>query len=218
MQPSTSLRLLFAPLVLLLPLASCSTTRASSDQEVSGFLSDYERIERPEKGKAAFWADPEFNFEDYDSIQVVDVEVWEYEGLDRGEAERIASLFQSQVQERLAADGWRISNEPGSRTLSIRLALTEVEGANRFGSFVTSIPYLTTEAIRLASAASDVHVFVGKASTELQILNSETGALLAEAYDRRVGDHRLQNMGSTWGDVEDAIEVFAERIAEGLTR
>ncbi len=59
---------------------------------------------------------------------------------------------------------------------------------------------------------------MGQVSTELQILDSSNGNVLAEAYNRRVGAHTLRPIGSTGGDVEDAVGEFAERLATGLER
>ncbi|MFT5732589.1 MAG: hypothetical protein ACI80K_004401 [Paracoccaceae bacterium] len=213
-------RLTFVALALL---AACSTTRGSDDQKLSGFLSDYSRMERKESGKATFWANQEFRVSDYDAMLIQEVEIWaanrrDSEGLVDEDAERLAVMFHEKTVEELEKQGWLIATEPGPRVAHLRLALTELDGANRFGSILTSIPYMTTPAIRLASAATDVHVFVGEASAELRLTDSTTGIVLAEAYDRRVGSHRLRNIGSTWGDVEDALDVFASRIAKGLAR
>lgn len=203
-------------------LAGCSSTRQSTNQELSGFLMDYERLERPESGRAAFWANPSFELSDYDAIQVAEVEIWDStkrsDGIVQDDAVRLANMLRERTVAKLEAAGWRVVEEGGPRVAHLRMALTELNGANRFGNILTSMPYMTTPAIKLVSAASDIHVFVGKASTELQILDSANGTVLAEAYDRRVGAHALSNIGSTWGDVEDSLEIFASRIAEGLAK
>ena len=131
---------------------------------------------------------------------------------------KLARLFREQTVEKLSGVGWNVVDSPGPQTLSVRLALTEAVGANAVGNVLTSVPYASTPAIQLTSRATDVHVFVGKASSEVQVVESRTGKVLAEGIDRRVGTHSLGNIGSTWGDVRDAIGVWSTRIARGLSK
>ena len=122
------------------------------------------------------------------------------------------------VNERLVEKGWELADAPGPRVALVRLALTEVDGAHPVGNILTSLPYASSGAIQLLAVTADVHVFVGKVSTEVQVTDSTTGVILAEAVDRRVGSHSLLNMGSTWADVEDAIGVWVDRLARGLAK
>ena len=207
--------------IALLAATSCSTTRQSGSVRESGFLSDYGRLESDPVGGNS-WADPEFELFDYAGLFVPEIEFWLSEGnessLSKENAERLASLFRAKTIEKLQEQGWRIVEEPGERTVSVRLALTELEGANRYGNIITSVPYVSTAAIQALAITSDVNVFVGQASTEVQVVDSSTGKVLAEGLDRRVGAHSVVNIGSTWGDVEDAIEIWSGRIARGLSK
>ena len=217
---------LVAASLLSLFAASCASTRHSADQDLSGFLTNYDLMARSDDSDATFWADPSFDLDSFDAVWVQKVELWDASSQSGGEvgematddAKRLAGMFREKTVAELGKQGWDIATGPGPRVLGIRMALTELDGANRFGSVLTSVPYMTTPAIQLMSAATDVHVFVGQASTELQITDSDSGKILAEAYDRRVGAHSLGNIGSTWGDVEDAIKVFAKRLAKGLSK
>ncbi len=128
-------------------LCACSTTLQSTDQEHSGSLTDYGRIERSESGKGAYWAALGFEISDYSAIRVPDVELWSKDSLEEQDARRIAELFKMKTQALLADEGWAIVTDPGSGVLSLRLALTELQGANRFRNFMTSIPYASTSAI-----------------------------------------------------------------------
>ena len=79
-------------------------------------------------------------------------------------------------------------------------------------------PYLLTAPPGPQAIAADVHVFVGEVSTEVQVVDSTTGVILAEAMDRRVGTHSLWNAASTWGDVKDAMGIWTDRMADGLSK
>ena len=208
-------------------LGGCASTRHSANVFESGFLSDYVRLEKKKDTGESSWADPEFRLADYTSVYVPPVELWVSEDakekLDAENAARIATLFRTQTIEKLEARGWTIadeasSTEPGARVAALRLALTEVDGTNSFGNFLTGLPSTPGTVIRLAAITADVHLFVGEVSTELQIVDASTGKVMFEALDRRVGAHSFKNLGATWGDVEDAIEVWSDRLAEGLSK
>lgn len=209
------------PLVVMAFLGGgCSTTRHSHSQEQSTFLSSYERLESGGWGRAQYWADSNFKLEDYDRALVPQIKLYvsEASGITPEDAGRLSSMFRDQVTKRLQEVGWEIAKQPGKRTLTLSIALTELNAANPYLNGVTAVtPYLSV-GIKALAITADVHVFVGEVSAEMQIVDSSSGEILAEAIDRRVGSQSILNVGSTWGDVEDAMEVWAERIAVGFTK
>ncbi len=218
---SAALCALFASILL-----GCSTTEHSSEQMLSGFLSNYDRMERSEPDKAATWRSPSFSLDDYDAVWVERVELWDVvtgtgsdvDAMAPADAQRLAAIFRKETVARLREQGWALSAGPGKRVLALRMALTELNGANRFGNVLASNPHVAAPGTQIPTAHTDVYAFVGKASVELQLTYSSSGAILAEAYDRRVGVAKFSKSRSTWADVEDAIEYFADRIAVGLSK
>lgn len=212
-----------ALLIIALPLTSgCSTVRQGGGQELTGFLSHYDRMEPPSDGLAAYWADPDFELADYDAALITEIEIW-----DKGrwttagasvDAQRLASLFQDRLTDALQESGWRMTDESGPRTLEIQVALTELEGTNSLGNLLTRAPYPTSMAVKLAGRAGGAEIFVGSAAAELRLVDSVSGEVLAEAYDRGVGNNSVVNIGSTWADVNDVLTNFARRIGEGLDK
>ena len=202
--------------------AACASTQHSDEQVPSGFLANYDRLVSPGTGEAAFWADPKFDLEDYDAVLVPEVELWDLgrnvAGLAADDAERLASWFQRATEAELRHRGWRIATAPGARVLSVRIALTELNGANRFGNILSSVPEVPAASFMLLAAPRSAQAFVGKASAELQLVDSGTSRILAEACDRRVGTGSTAPIGDTWADVEDALKTFASRIATGLSK
>ncbi len=205
----------------LFSTVGCASTRQSNSYEPSGFLKHYSQLKPDEVGGHS-WANPTFDLANFDAIHVPIVELWLSEEnedqLTPENAARLSSLFRTTLIQKMKQRGWDSVDEPGARIATIRIALTEVNGASSFGNVLTSLPYVTTNALQLLAITSDVHVFVGEASTEVQVLNGGSGEILAEGVDRRVGAHSMSNIGSTWGDIEDAIGVWTDRIAEGLAK
>jgi len=55
-------------------------------------------------------------------------------------------------------------------------------------------------------------LFTGSASVEMKITDTETGALLAAAVDRRGGTKSLRGVTDSWHDVDEAYRFWAEKL------
>ena len=206
------------PIFALPTLWSCTTLHSNRSSN-SGFLTDYERLESSGRGEADWWVEPNFDLSPYTALHVPPVELWlsEENGAEVAseDSSRLLNLFHAMTVKKLREDNWEVVSQPSPTALNLKLALTEIGAANRVGNAITGFtPYLAPT-VRTLAIAGDVHFFVGRVSTELQITDSQ-GKVLVEAMDRRVGAHSVLNVGSTWGDVEDAIDLWAERIAQQL--
>ena len=67
------------------------------------------------------------------------------------------------------------------------------------------------------SLATDSYAFVGSAEAEMKATDSLSGELLAEAVDKRAGGMGLKGAASfKWGDAQNAMDYWAERIPQRL--
>jgi len=224
--------------------SSCSSSGQTRKAVPTGFLTNYERLGRAATGSGEVWRAPEFNIEDYEYLVVAPVELWlgisGRGDLAEADARRLTSLFRTKVIQKLQDAGWNVIPEPvpptvrtrtaltdegwvvheelSARTGIVRLALTELGEASRTGSVVASLPIVSTIAVETLSLSSELAEFVGGVSTELQIVDATDRKILIEAMDRRAGTHSVENFGSTWGDVEDAMDHWSSRIAVGLAK
>lgn len=208
--------------VITSTLGGCSTTTQSSNERESGFLSNYEKLAVPETGEGFSWAADGFLLGNYDAVVISPVELLLPEDskadLATEDAQRLTKLFRDAVSKNLGEHGWTIAASAAPRTLTVHLALTEVTGASPIVSgAIRLVPYVGLIDMAVVLAA-DVHMFVGKVSTEIQVVDSMSGRVMAEGIDRRVGTRGITNLGSTWGEVEDAMGVWAERLAKGLSK
>ncbi|MEE9214490.1 MAG: DUF3313 family protein, partial [Thermodesulfobacteriota bacterium] len=81
--------------------------------------------------------------------------------------------------------------------------------------FSTIVP----QAILLSGAkklATGTNSFVGAASVEGKITDSNTGEILAAMVDRRAGGKSLKGAMNAWNDVEQAFQYWAERLSQRL--
>jgi hypothetical protein len=85
------------------------------------------------------------------------------------------------------------------------------------GNAVTSIVPQLRLLSTLGGAATDVQVFVGRASAEAEISDSLTGERLLAAVDQRSGTKAIRGGLKTWSDAKEVFEYWAERVRERLT-
>ena len=105
-----------------------------------------------------------------------------------------------------------MTNQVGPDVLRIQLAITEAGESNAIMDTVTSIIPQTKLLSGFKSLATGVSAFTGSASVELKATDSATGAILAEAVDRRGGTKSLRGVTNSWNDVEEAYRFWAEKM------
>ena len=204
----------FAALLATTLLSSCATTRQTRSVDESGFLGDYSML-RPGKGDETqlTYVAPGVDWSGYDAIMLDSVTLWESDetrALAPEEAQRMTDFFYAALHEALAKD-FRIVERPGKGVLRVRAALTEARGARVLANAVTSVVPQARLASTVLGAATDVQVFVGRASAEVEITDSASGKRLIAAVDQRSGTKALRGGILKWSDVELACEYWAER-------
>ncbi len=195
-------------------LPGCATTRQTRSAEVSGFLRDYSMLRAGEGDEAQLvYVDASARWSNYEAVTLDSVTLWQSEEtgqLPREQAQQLTDFFYQALHDALAKD-FRIAEGPAPGVLRLRAALTEAKGARVLGNAVTSLIPQARLVSTLAGAASDVQVFVGRASAEIEITDSITGQRLAAAVDQRSGTKAVRGGIAKWSDVKLACEYWAER-------
>ena len=195
-------------------LAGCAS---QIEVQPTGFLKDYS-ILKERSGRAApalFYVNPTTDFNTYDKIMLEPVTVWVTEGSDLSDVPRedldiLGSLLYKSIKDEVEKRGTRqFVTQPGPGVIRVRLAITEASEASVMNVVMTVIPNLNiiTEGISMATGTRS---FVGTAGLEGEATDSMTGELLVAGVDRRQGG---RDLSAGWGQVEDAIKVWASEIA-----
>jgi hypothetical protein len=67
------------------------------------------------------------------------------------------------------------------------------------------------------SLATGSYAFVGSAQGQMKVTDAQTGQLLAGAVDKRAGGITLSSAAQwRWGDAENAINYWAQKISDRL--
>jgi hypothetical protein len=200
-------------LVLIMGLG-CATSRQTRSVETSGFLVDYGSLSEGSGDEAQLvYVDESANFAQYDAIMIDSVTLWysdEADRLDADTEQQLTDYFYQSLHEKLS-ESFRVVDAPGPGVLRLRAALTEADGASVVANTVTSIFPPARLAATLAGAATDVQVFVGRASAEAEITDSLSGRRLIAAVDQRSGTKALRGGIGKWSDVKTISDYWAER-------
>ncbi|MEO0649466.1 MAG: DUF3313 domain-containing protein [Planctomycetota bacterium] len=208
--------------LLLALVAGCASTKSAPPQETaySGFLEDYSRLEDLEGIGVMSWVQPGLSLAEYDKL-LIESELWMSDesqaAVGEDELAQLVSILRALAEEKLGSQ-WRIVDRPGPTVLHLRCAITELKPANSRLNPLTGVIPVGRRLSRVAELTTGTSLFVGRTSAELEIRDSLSGELLACGVDGRVGANSLSNVGSTWGDVEDAHRFWLGRLAKNLQR
>ena len=216
---------LFAAGALLLAGGCASSGPTQQDKgrnlDLTGFLKDYSKLRPGGEGKALLtYRNPRADFSRYDKVLIEPVSIWAgddsaLQDVPVPEQQLLVDYLDAAIRNELAKD-YEIVSRPHSGTLRIRIAITEAEGSSVVAdSISTVIPQLRLLS-GAASVASGTQLFVGKAGVEGEVVDAVTGIQLFAAVDRRVGSKDLEGSTDTWHDVQQAFDLWAQRIRTRL--
>ncbi|KHE91366.1 MAG: hypothetical protein SCABRO_02889 [Candidatus Scalindua brodae] len=204
--------------MIALIVGCAQTHQARKVGETSGFLGDYSMLREGKEGEAQLiYINPYANFTAYDKVMVDPVLTMC--SLDskvpREELYNLSSHLHYKVIAKLEED-YEIVQSPGPGVMRISVALTEAKKSKVGLDIVSTIvpqAHLISGVKRLATGTGS---FVGGASVECNITDSNTAERLAAGVDRRVGGKALKGSTNAWNDVEQAFEYWADKLAQRL--
>ncbi len=222
-----------AGLAVMLLVAGCSSTvesapQAAKDLEagtplppaVTGFLGAYASKLQPgpEGGAALAYINPNAQWSKYTKIQLMPVEFWAAADtkVSTADQQTLTTYFYNAIRTDLQKN-YTIVSAPGPDVMKLRVALMDATTATPgLRSASVLIPQL--KVLNVAqSMVSGSYAFVGSAEAEMMVTDSSTGELLAAAVDKRAGGAGLKAAASfKWGDSENAMDYWAERISSRL--
>ncbi len=209
---------------LALGLLGCASSQQARSVKTSGFLKDYSMLQKAQGDVAhLIYVNPETDWTQYDKIIVEPVTIWRVPGskledLPEKELDDLGRYFWSAIKTEMGKD-YKLVNEPGPGTLRFRVALTEAEKANVTMDMVTTVVPIGLGISAVKKLATGTHSFVGKATIEGEIRSSETGEVLAAGVDTRVGGKTIAGKKrSSWGDVQEAANLWATRFRTNLAK
>jgi hypothetical protein len=197
-------------------LTGCASTY-QAEPEQSGFLGDYSLLRKGVEGEASFvyrkYDNDHAKWRSYAQILLEPVQIWKGKNteLNKEDAEYLAKIAWSRLDEELRKD-YKMTGDTGVGVLRIQVAITEA------GATVPVVDLITTlyPGTRLISEgkrwATGTESFVGTASVEVKVTDSQSGEVLGAAVDRRGGGKYLTKGFHKWTDVEEAFTYWAKQL------
>ena len=175
----------------------CAGTRPARRVEARAFLSDYARLEAG-SGRAGHvtYRNPSAPLEAYDEILLEPVQIWrspETEDLSIEDGRQFANRLYSLLHARLSRD-FRMVSAPSRRTLRIEVAVTGALPWSAVPDTASTVPAHARGVAELTRLASGTPAFIGEASIEVRISDGQSGEVLMEGVDQRVGRRRTSGM------------------------
>lgn len=204
-------------IILVLLSAGCARTYQARYVETSHFLDDYSLLKDGEDGDAllSFWK-PGINWAAYKKIilePVISSKLPDSDlnGMTHAENHRLQELLEYRMREALKKN-FKLVAHSGADTLRIQFAITDAESSILLLDLYTSV-YPSARALSLLKMlATGTESYVGKASIEGKITDSQTGELLMASADCRAGGKTLLGAFDSWDDVEQAYQYWASQL------
>ena len=206
----------FSIVLLCAGVVGCAQTQAMSKVQTSGFLRDYSILQKGEKDQALLvYKNPTANWSSYTKVYLDPVTVWKDEqtkAVAPEDLQKLADFLEVQVNDALKQD-YEMVQAPGPGVMRVSVAITEADASSPTMDTISSIvPQLRLLTGAKGLVAGGKPGFVGSASVEVKITDTQTGTLLAAAVDRRAGTKNLSGVTDKWNDVQESYIYWANKL------
>jgi hypothetical protein len=204
-------------IAFILLSVGCARTYQARYVETSHFLDDYSLLKEGQDGDAllSYWKQG-INWAAYKKIILEPVVASrlpdsELNDMTHAENHRFKELFEYKMREALKKN-FKLVAHPGPNTLRVQYAITDAESSILLLDLYTSL-YPSARALSLLKMlATGTESYVGQASVEGKITDSQTGELLMASADCRAGGKTIMGSFDSWDDVEQAYQYWASQL------
>ena len=206
--------------VFLFLITGCSSTFQTRKVTTTTFLGDYSQLEKGSDDEALLiYINPKTDFNAYTKILMDPVKFYSDENskLEGEDKKRIVDYLHATILEQLKYD-YTFVNKPSEGTMRLRVAITEVRGSKVVMDTISSIIPIGMALGLVKKVATGTNLSVGKASVELEILDSQTGERLVAAVDERAGRKYTGKFDKfqKYHTVEDAFDFWTKKLKKRL--
>ncbi len=196
-------------------LAGCGSSRPVRNVQPQGFLGDYSRLTPGAEGEAALrYFKPDVNWASYRKVIVAPVTVWQSPStanIPEADLKTAADYLYAQLRQELGKD-FQLVDRPGPDTLRVEAALTGAKAANQTMVVVSSVVPIGAAISGSYEYVTGKPTFQGEAAAEAKITDAQSGAVLAEAVDQRMGGRALNSAENKWTDVNNILTYWAQQL------
>ncbi|MGI9237675.1 MAG: DUF3313 family protein [Woeseiaceae bacterium] len=214
-------------LILVLSLFGATSALAENND----FLTDYSNLENVEGGKFVekLFLVPNAvqRLADYDSIMVDQPEIFiasdsKYKGAKGDQLKALADVARLSTIERLEAGGFNVVDQPGSDTLYMHWAITDLYLQKKKRGILSFTPVGMVVHATKGAATRDLwkKIDIAELSLEIEITDVVTGEVLAAAVTQQQGFRKQKGQKAdivSWQELDALFETVGERVRCNLS-
>jgi hypothetical protein len=216
-----SKRWLLLSAVCLVAISGCAHSEQAGGMgkaEPSGFLKDYSKLHaaaNETEASLVYFTPDKAKFKPYTKVWLEPVQVWRGEksdakDLDKEDANHVSQFLWSRVDEEMRKD-YEVTRAAGPGVMRVRIGITEAgKGVPFLDNLTAAYPPMLLVS-KGKKALGGTETFVGKASIEVEVTDSQTGELIGAGVDRRGGGKYAWKALSRWEDFEQASIYWAKK-------
>jgi Protein of unknown function (DUF3313) len=232
--PTKEIKIIRLPtlaVLLLSVLFGCSKTVSEQGNVVkqvesgetaaaNGFFGENLSLLQPgAEGQAAMvYVNPNAQWSQYNKIMLEPVEFWDRanSSVSQSDQHMLTAYFYNQIKSNLEKN-FTLVDQGGAGVLVLQVALVNASAATP-GLRSVSVVVPQLRVVNAAqSLATGSYAFVGSAEAEMKATDAATGQFLAGAIDKRAGGIAVSSAAQwKWGDAENAMNYWAQRISTRL--
>ena len=211
-----------AVFVLMGAMAGCTTTQQAPVQRtgVGGFLGDTSLLTPGDKDQASLrYVNPSAQWTKYNKVLLEPVSFWgdDKTKLSAADQQMLTNFLHQQLYDQLSQK-YEMVSEPGPGVMRLQVALVDAEAATPVLRTISMVVPQARALSTLKYLATGTYPFIGAAEAEAKMTDSQTGQLLGEWVDKRVGGGSIKTAAQwQWGDAENAMKEWATMAASKLS-
>ena len=204
---------------------------ASAFGQHNDFLTDYKNLKRQPEGlfvRDLFLVPNAIQrTADYDSIMVDQPEIFiasdsKYKGAKGDQLKALADVARLSTIERLEAGGFNVVDEPGSDTLYLRWAITDLYLQKKKRGLLSFTPVGFVVHATKSAATKDLwkKIDIAELSLEIELVDVVTGEVLAAAITNQQGLRKQKGTKAeivSWQHLDALFATLGERVRCNLT-
>jgi hypothetical protein len=190
--------------------------------DYSGFMGEYPKFkEGPKEGADFVYIRENVLFAAYDKIMMDHVVFYfhdesKYKGINPAELNEMADAFHKAMIDALQ-DRYPFVDEPGPGVLRLRVAITDVTASKPALNTITTVLPVGLAVSAVKKGATGTHTFVGSASMEAELMDSQTNERLAAVIDTKSAEkYKVVKGMKKYGHAKDAFEFWAKKFRNWL--
>ena len=200
-------------------LGGCGASYQARSVDLNATLVNPAMLQKGADGQALYrYVNPKVDVARYTKLFIEPVTITKDGQLDADEYENYQKLANNAfvyLNEELKQD-YQIVTGPDANTMRLKMAIIDADTSKPVRNLLSSVMPIGIGVSILKYGATGKQSGVGEITSEMRIIDAQTGELLGAALDRRVGGKAAQGIIDTWYNADEALKYWAKQVRWAL--